>query len=613
MAQEPQIGAEEDPDKTDTLPALAGPAAPRHAEEGGLLRGGRLDLPKLAAKMRSVEEHVARQAAEYTALSNKLERVQDSEAAAVARATALAVELTSVRAAFEAERDRNRESERALYEKIAGNERARVRIEERPAQTAALEERIAALTREGQTLTQALAARDATILQVLNSLAERDAQLTALQREHASIVPDLEARVQAGQRLTGQLEAAETRIGTLQLELDRRAATIETLATRLARAESELADGVRELKAARAQSTAYLEVLQSQEWRRSYEHSRWQQPDAAPQALQTALVALESQRDELKRKHAELAAAQESITTTARAGASTPSPIANERAEPPDAEAGAARDAERVAEIAALKTALATAQEEVTVLLAHLQAARRQEPESEAAKKEAAERKQLAVELAARIARIAALEQENRELHASLERTRGALDEREFLIRRLERSETSNASALGRLQNTIERLGDVAAPEASLPAIAAVEAAVTSAREMDTGHPEGANPEGAPGKLVRVDGGHAVTYVLQRRNQVGRAPGTEVHIDSSTVSRLHALIVSAPGGAIIEDVKSTNGTYVNGQRVTRQRLRDGDLLTIGEAQFRFVAETRRKPPVDPNPPPAPASEGPAAG
>jgi pSer/pThr/pTyr-binding forkhead associated (FHA) protein len=112
---------------------------------------------------------------------------------------------------------------------------------------------------------------------------------------------------------------------------------------------------------------------------------------------------------------------------------------------------------------------------------------------------------------------------------------------------------------------------------------------------------------------VRVDGGHAVTYVLQRRNQVGRAPGTEVHIDSSTVSRLHALIVSAPGGAIIEDVKSTNGTYVNGQRVTRQRLRDGDLLTIGEAQFRFVAETRRKPPVDPNPPPAPASEGPAAG
>lgn len=368
MAQEPSIGAEQDPEKTDSLPALAGAAGSPAPQEASFASGGRLDPPRLAAKMQSVEERVAREAADYALLSKKLERAQDSEAAAVSRANALAVELAAVRAAFEAER----------------------------------------------TLKDALAAR-------------------------------------------------------------------------VARAESE---------------------------------------------------------------RAEVAAQQQG----------TPA-----------------------AEIAALKTALETSQEEVTVLLAHLQAARRQESEPEAARKDAAERKQLSVELAARSARVAALEQENRELRATLERTRGAL---------------------GRLQNTIERLGDVAASEPSLSAVA-VEAPVAVARATDTG-----DAEGAPGKLVRVDGGHAVTYVLQRRNQVGRAPGTEVHIDSSTVSRLHALIVSAPGGAIIEDVKSTNGTYVNGRRVTRQLLRDGDLLTIGEAQFRFVAETRKKPPVEPNPPPGPVREGP---
>ncbi len=50
-------------------------------------------------------------------------------------------------------------------------------------------------------------------------------------------------------------------------------------------------------------------------------------------------------------------------------------------------------------------------------------------------------------------------EEENRTLRATLERTRGALEEREFLIRRLERSESNNANVLGRIQTSIERLG----------------------------------------------------------------------------------------------------------------------------------------------------------
>ena len=78
--------------------------------------------------------------------------------------------------------------------------------------------------------------RDATIAQVLHSLGERDAQLCALQREHAQIVPDLEARSIAGAQLEARAAA-------------RRRAQAEALHARF---ESQPAIGVRAHGAARA-------------------------------------------------------------------------------------------------------------------------------------------------------------------------------------------------------------------------------------------------------------------------------------------------------------------------------------------------------------------------
>jgi chromosome segregation ATPase len=613
MAQEPRVGPEQDLDRTDTLPAFAG-----------------------VAKARSEEERVARQTADFAALGSALERSQGDEATAEARGNALALELAALRDALATERDRNRESERVLLDKVAEGEWARASLEAGRHETIRLRNEIAALTVEARTFTDALAARDAKVAQVMNSLAERDAQLMALQREHAHVVPDLQARVAAGQLLQAQLEAAEARAAALQLDLDRRDAAIATLTAQVARGESARAEDVRELMAVRAQSATYLEALQSREWRRSYEHSRWHESDAAPQALQTALLGLESQREEFRRKLAEVAAAQG--VTVAAVPALTPPATANDGADPAaaqhkiDAQAG---------EIAALKVAVDTAQQEVAVLLAHLQAVRRQQAQLGADTSHVAEAERLTKDLAARSARVVALERENRELLVALDRARGALDERELLISRLERSESSNANAPDTSQTAIssrapivlefqsdavsvesaaeagghepaaEAGGHEPAAEAGGLEPAAEAGSLEPAAEAGSlepaaeagGHEPAAEAgghepaaEGAPGKLVRVDSGSAITHVLQRRNRVGRAPGTEVHINSSTVSRLHALIVSAPGGAIIEDVNSTNGTYVNGQRVTRQVLREGDLLTIGEAQFRFSAETRRPAP-----------------
>src|SRR6202142_4725227 len=88
-------------------------------------------------------------------------------------------------------------------------------------------------------------------------------------------------------------------------------------------------------------------------------------------------------------------------------------------------------------------------------LMAHLQEARRPIESIEG------DARRVKEELAAKAAAVVELTEEAEKLRASLERTRGALEEREFLIRRLERSESNNANVLGRIQTSIERLGSV--------------------------------------------------------------------------------------------------------------------------------------------------------
>lgn len=62
---------------------------------------------------------------------------------------------------------------------------------------------------------------------------------------------------------------------------------------------------------------------------------------------------------------------------------------------------------------------------------------------------------------------------------------------------------------------------------------------------------------------------------------VGRHPDCEVVLDDPTVSRRHAELLFRDGSWVLHDVGSTNGTSVNGVRVTRCQLRPGDQLALG--------------------------------
>jgi|GEM_PF-2266351 len=69
---------------------------------------------------------------------------------------------------------------------------------------------------------------------------------------------------------------------------------------------------------------------------------------------------------------------------------------------------------------------------------------------------------------------------------------------------------------------------------------------------------------------------------------LGRADDNQIVLDSRKASRRHALIYFRAGEYFIEDLKSKNGTWVNGEKLVDSRiLRDGDRFKIGELEFTF--------------------------
>src|SRR5690606_20440429 len=71
---------------------------------------------------------------------------------------------------------------------------------------------------------------------------------------------------------------------------------------------------------------------------------------------------------------------------------------------------------------------------------------------------------------------------------------------------------------------------------------------------------------------------------------IGRTSQCDIQVATHFVSREHARIIETDDGRVIEDLESKNGVFVNSVRVARGPLQHGDLVTIGETQFRFLHE-----------------------
>ena len=94
-----------------------------------------------------------------------------------------------------------------------------------------------------------------------------------------------------------------------------------------------------------------------------------------------------------------------------------------------------------------------------------------------------------------------------------------------------------------------------------------------------------------PRMIVSIDGVVIKEVELTKeRTTLGRRPYNDIVIDNLAVSGEHAVIHMTDDGVEIEDVGSTNGTYVNAKAVTRQELRNGDIVEVGKYKIRFLQE-----------------------
>ncbi|HTY48947.1 MAG TPA: FHA domain-containing protein [Steroidobacteraceae bacterium] len=421
-----------------------------------------------------------------------------------------------------------------------------------------------------------------------------DTQLRALDGELAAREQELAAS-------RAQQAAGEQRVTALQAEVAAHLARIERLESELAAAGAQVQERTREigeagrlgielrvtvseLTAQVAAQAARIAALEGQLEARQREYA------LHTAALESELKALARERGEAAARHeaAQLDLTQSNAVLTQRATvlqeklAVDRNEAASRREALQRAEEELARRAQRLAAAALreqeLQAQIALHLDEVHTLQQELQsrvygthggsghsdAGAGQSPSGSGdaapaelrAAGEAVQR--LERELLAREARIEELGHANGELRAQVEAARAWLEERDALLQRLH-SETANSAVL--VQGMQRSLDAMPGQEQELQAAVPV--------------------------LIRTDGPEA-THVLGRRTCIGRTPDNDIQIEATHVSRHHALILCHAGEAFVEDLNSTNGVQVNGRRIARVQLQDGDMVVIGRAQFRFA-------------------------
>ena len=95
--------------------------------------------------------------------------------------------------------------------------------------------------------------------------------------------------------------------------------------------------------------------------------------------------------------------------------------------------------------------------------------------------------------------------------------------------------------------------------------------------------------------LKVLEGGEkGTTYPVSKpRFLIGRSNG-DVNLNDGMISRVHCALEISAEGIVLKDLESTNGTFVDGQKITTATLTDGSTFRVGDHVLRLVVTTRKK-------------------
>lgn len=92
--------------------------------------------------------------------------------------------------------------------------------------------------------------------------------------------------------------------------------------------------------------------------------------------------------------------------------------------------------------------------------------------------------------------------------------------------------------------------------------------------------------------ILSLDNAFLSEFQLEKeRVTIGRRPANDIHIDNLAVSGEHAAIMKLGNDFYLEDLDSTNGTFVNAKATKKHLLQHGDLVEFGKFQLKYINET----------------------
>jgi chromosome segregation ATPase len=583
------------------LAALGAPPADPSAEDRSIQL--EINLRALSTSLKDVEERLTRKGERLNELERELASTRGERAAADERALALTQELAQSQASLAATEARSEELRLAVETQDAAARALRTREIDLDARLAARERAVSAAQQE----VRELQTRSAGYLETLRSLegrrsifdgllrgldhdvSDRDARLTRVQRDLAGRTQDVSdlrtqlegrnARVTLLEKDVNELGGAlaqrdeqiknETRLATERTEsiasltatVAARDASIAALAAAALAQTENLSERQRELDRAMAKTHAQAKELATIEAALATANLRIAEEAAAAVAALASRNTMESAIGEQRQRLARLEAELATITRERDERLAAMQTLQSEHER--QATLLAAANA-RVLELEAARVGhaqtITSLRDELRV---SLERARELEGDVQAAEDSI---HRLEADLRGKNARLDELTKTHDDSRGLVEKARKTLAERDLLMNRLETEAANSQALLGNIQQGIKRLD----PNAS------------------SGTHEVA-PEGAARLFIRVgEGGSEVVHMLGRKTTIGRTPDNDLSIDAKFISRHHAVILAGPTHTIIEDLKSTNGVLVNGRRITRQTLKDGDIVLVGKAQFRFA-------------------------
>jgi pSer/pThr/pTyr-binding forkhead associated (FHA) protein len=86
-------------------------------------------------------------------------------------------------------------------------------------------------------------------------------------------------------------------------------------------------------------------------------------------------------------------------------------------------------------------------------------------------------------------------------------------------------------------------------------------------------------------------GEQEVFLLSKETTTIGRKPNNDIYIDNLSVSGKHAQLITVRGDSFLEDLGSTNGTYVNGKLIKKHILIHGDNITLGKYQITYQSDS----------------------